>query len=140
MARVKKAAVEKATDTRASVDVRAFDDARLLVTIDADDRRWKQKSPKLEFQTGSIVRLRPPADTPPEIVQAMRDACAREGASKVVVLPTPRTNVVPQKIATANGGTIKPRAAVESLVAASTTNDRDALSALCQRVMSEKGL
>lgn len=133
------------TDPRGSDGVRAIEvpKARRLVTIPPDHPVWEPGDITITFpkiQAGDIVRIRPPASAPDEVIAGMRELCALRGAERVFVLPKPKSEVIPDRKKAAKVTAVGARAAVMGLVVESNSADREALAKLCDRVMSEENL
>jgi hypothetical protein len=130
----------RASDTR--VSARSFETARELATIPPEALLWAEKSNyKWKPVEGSIVRLRPPADATDEAAERVRSYFVNAKAARVIVLPRPRAELVPDAVVqAARGKAFGARDAVASLVAESNSKDGEALSKLCEKVMSEVGL
>lgn len=135
--------VPESTHDDGKIEVRKIDTRRLL-TIDVDHPIW-DKGEKLIGVGGepvkeAIVRLRAPVKATDIDVERVRRAYEEAGAAKVTVLPRLRTEVLPQDVQQSPAKAIGAREAVLCLVEESNTKDRDALRALCERVMGECGL
>lgn len=129
------------TDTRGAVRHVDVKDSRQLITVPVDSPIWGGSPPHTRAMkqiAGAIVRLRPPEKATDDDVEGIRGFFLKYGASKVVVLPRPRSELLPSKAekATAVGA----REAVTTLIAESNSKDRTALENLCEKVMAEVGL
>lgn len=116
--------------------------ARGLHTVEPDHYSWKD-GPDLRadpIEPGAIVRLRPPATATDAEVERSRKAFEEAGAARVTVLPRPRAELLPEKAAGAPQKAVGAREAVLSLVEESSSKDKGALRALCEKVMAEVGL
>lgn len=116
-------------------------DPRQLMTVAVDSPIWGGSPPHMRAMkkiAGAIVRLRPPENATDDTVQEIRAFFLKYGAAKVIVLPRPRSELLPSKVekAKAQGA----REAVTALVAESNSQDKKALEKLCEKVMSEVGL
>jgi hypothetical protein len=135
---------ENIADTRASGEgvSRVPLDSRNLITVLPDWPIWKGTvSKKALDATGAIVRIRPPPEATDEDVERVRALMLMKGAERVGVLPRPRAELVPAAVAeAARGKAYGARQAVLSLVEESNSKAREALSALCEKIMAEVGL
>lgn len=115
------------------------------VTIESASKLLTLEDPNAKISAkairGVFVRLRPPPDTAPEVVERWRASVA-EYARAVKVLPTPRSAVIAQTSTRVEEPTtrVDVRAVVASLVEESTSSDKPALHAFAERIMSEVGL
>jgi len=120
---------------RGSVEERKVP-ARALVTVTSEEG---ETDPRRVEWPGAIVRIRPKASDTEQRVEEMKRELQRLGAERVVVLPRPRAEVVPEREKRAQ----RPedaRAAVASLVAESSVEDRGSLASLCEEIMARNGL
>lgn len=109
-----------------------------LVTIDSDHGWWKGHAGGGNFR-GAIVRLRPPIDTPAEMVATIRALVEQGGAIAVRVLPTRRSEIVTQQRAR-HAQKVTARDVAKVIVAASSHPDRAALLARVEARLDEVGL
>lgn len=133
-------AAQLGTDPRGSDGVRreTFEWSRELVTVEPTEPFWAGTLPKRKYD-GAIVRLRPPATAGDEDVAAARLFFEKRGAERVIVLPRPRAEVVPQESISATTSE-SARAAVLALARESNSTDRNALAAFVEEIMAEEGL
>jgi hypothetical protein len=129
------------------VDVREVEGSRSLVRVHDDSPSWGHSPESLgqmavALEAGAIVRIDPPVDVPDSTIAALRDLFVRSGAVAVRVSARRKNDVV--IIEPAPGATLPKRVigreAVESLVESANVEDRPALKALCEDVMSKAGL
>lgn len=110
-----------------------LDDAAVLVTL--DDPKAKLRPDELK---DTFVRLRPPPNTPPEVVEQWRANVAKH-ARAVKVMPTSRNETIAQTSKRVDVALTKidVRAALKKLVDESTCEDKKALHEFCENVASE---
>lgn len=127
------------TEPRGSVRHVPLESARELLTVPVDSPLWSKGIFNSRVPIGgSIVRLRPPETATDDEVEDARKFFLNAGAAKVVVLPRPRAELLPEKAPKAKA--VGARDAVVALVEESNSKDKDALRKLCDRVMGEVGL
>jgi hypothetical protein len=119
-----------------------IEDARELVTVPLDSALWDPKRRNaITVGTGAIVRLCPPTTAADDTVRGLREAYEKAGATRVVVLPRPKAELLPEDARAVEAEEpAGAREAVAQVVAETNTKDRGALSALCEKIMSEEGL
>jgi hypothetical protein len=123
-----------------SVEERLIEGARAFVTIGQDAFVWMV----LEAQhlpqglKGAFVRLEPREVSTDEEIARVRRLCEEGGALRITTLPRRRAAAVlaPREKKPHR----KAREIVAELVAESNCPDREALSILCEGVMSRRGL
>jgi hypothetical protein len=122
--------------------VRKVGDARALLTVEQESALWDpDRRCAVSVPRGAIVRLRPPATATDDDVARVRDCYEKLGAERVSVLPRPKAEVVPARVAReAPARAESARAAVLALVEEANTKDRATLRSLCEMVMAEVGL
>ena len=138
----------ESSDPGVLVDVREVTNPRPLVRVTEDATAWSwsveaiREFRPVPFAPGSIVRLDPPVDVEDAKVDAIREIFSRAGAAAVRVSARRKNDVV--VIEPAPGAVVPKRVigreAVESLVETANVDDRPALKALCEEMMSKAGL
>lgn len=143
MARHKRAAAPQQPSTAKRFAAHGFDvvdvdygGARPVYTIDHDSPVWGGAA--LRLQARAIVRLRPPADCPPETLQAVQQAFKDVGAV-VRVLPVP-TRRMPLQAPQQAAAPQPVRAVVLAMVDECPSANRDALRAVVEHHLAENGL
>lgn len=127
------------TEPRESVRHVSLEGARELYTVATDSPLWGGSPPrKLSRFKGAIVRLRPPETASDDTVEEIRQFFLKHEAAKVIVLPRPRAELLPEKVTKAKA--VGAREAVTALIEESNSKDRGALRTLCEKVMGEVGL
>lgn len=116
--------------------------ASRVLTVEPGDPCWRGSHEeaaalrRLEWDK-AFVRVRPPAGTGDELVDAVRRAVVAQGAAAVRVMPRGRAVVAAAKTAS---GRASIRTTVEVMVNEATTRDRDALRMVVMTALSEVGL
>ena len=126
-------------DSRESVTRVEVKDARRLITIGPDDPAWKRENVLVTADAvgGAIVRLKPPPDARDEVIASIRARCEAVGVARVIVLPRPRSEEIPENRPRRGSGD-GAREAVTALALESA--ESAALLPLCEQVMGEEGL
>lgn len=132
------------TDTRLSVQHVPIEGSRYLITIPADSHGWSAEELGEHFRRlnieGAIIRLRPPEKASDDDVERVRKFFEGAKAERVIVLPRPRSELLPSLAASKVQKAVTARSAVTSLVDESNSKNKEALRKLCEHVMSKVGL
>jgi hypothetical protein len=114
--------------------------ARRLVTIEADHYAWKDGLDRADpIPPNAIVRLCPPLEASDAQIEELKSRILLD-ACRVVVLPKPKSEAVPQAAKEAPARAVGARQAVIDLVEESASKDKAALRAFCEKIMAEAGL
>jgi hypothetical protein len=133
-------------DSVESVKPVKLGNARPLYTIEPTDPIWKlgddDDTKIVQNVRGGIVRLRPPMGVDDATIEGLVMLLEGMGAARVFTLPRPKSTVLPEAVHVPEqrAKVFGARAAVESLVKESNSEDREALEAFTQKVMAEAGL
>lgn len=124
----------------ASVSVRVVPvESRHLADFGPTSAVWEGASAAPE--EGSIVRVRPPPGTPPEVIARVLDEVEKAGARAIKVVPPSRAMVIPtEKNEAPRTARAQARDVVMQLVDEANTQDRDALRGVVDHAMGKAGL
>lgn len=113
--------------------------ARVLATIGPDDPAWKGEHPACP--PGAIVRIRPPASASDADVARVQASLERAGASRArVEARAAGADVLPRKAERAPAERRTIREVVIGMAGEARSEDRGALVAFLDEVLSEEGI
>jgi len=119
----------------------AYGDAAGMLTVDSTNPIWGGGQHLVALPAGAFVRLRPPPGVEPAVVERLKQIYLKSGALAVRVVPAAQAEALPtlaDKPAAQPHRTI--REVVTAMVAETNSQDREALAALVESVISKEGI